>query len=418
MSAPRFSIGRGAENDLPIANAALSRFHAKIERVGGIFVLTDNNSSNGTQLNGNDLTTSIALEDNDKITLGGAVNLKVEISESDFHDADGFDDKKFELEKNAAPNDDASRAVTATKSEPANLKPQSAPFEVASQSRGLIWLVPIGGVFVLLLAVIVILLLSGDGGDTKRARRENNANFEPLSHRTKNFDDPPVTNSVQNENENRGDAVSNQPAKSDAAVDANAVDNSNDAPPPTLENGEIDAVAVKAQKFLRNISRESNPILTQKQLAMINAKIKNLKSSAALRDNLRDAAKDAAQFQAIANANGLKPQFLSVFAVTKLGESRGAPLSAANAALPNLKKSSEVLGSELANDCLLIVAANAEGVEPNTMRDRLTSLAKQTPNVSAATVRSVWFLHEKGKIGDAAFDFILRFIAVGAISNG
>lgn len=409
-----FSIGREKGNDLTIPNASLSRFHAKIERFGEIFVLSDNNSSNGTQLNGNDLTTSIALSDGDKITLGGAVNIKIEIADDNLERFDDEDISPSVYQNNATFNDapnieNKSNAV----------KPETATVQTTQKPRHLIWLAPIGGVFLLLIVTIIIFLVS-DGGFTTKSSRKSNIAVESNSSGRENInEDSPAneTNSQQNSSTARN--VDDEPPQtSNRTPNTNETTVSNtETAPANAKNVELEVVSENALKFLRNISRESSPILTQKQLALINAKIKILKNSNAFRENLRNAAKNNAQFQSIANANGLKPQLLSVFAITKLGDSRGETLSTANAALPNIKRLSEVLGSELANDCLLVMAANADGNAPNEMRDKLTGLARQTPNVSASTIRSIWFLREKNKISESAFDFVVRFVAAGAIAQ-
>ncbi|MBC7798626.1 MAG: FHA domain-containing protein [Pyrinomonadaceae bacterium] len=409
-----FSVGRGDENDLTIPNASLSRFHAKIERFGEIFVLSDNNSSNGTQLNGNDLTTSIALSDGDKITLGGAVNIKVEIADGSL---DRFDDDEISpnVRSNAAIYNDAPKVESKQNAD----KSDVATVQTTQKPRHLIWLVPIGGVFLLLIVTIIFFLLSDGGFTTRNSRKTNIADESNPVGRENIKEDSTAneTNSQQNSNAARN-VDDEQPQTSNNLPNTNETNVSNtDTAPANVKNSELEAVSENAEKFLRNISRESSPVLTQKQLALINAKIKILKNSNAFRENLRNAAKNNAQFQSIANANGLKPQLLSVFAITKLGDSRGETLSTANAALPNIKRLSEVLGSELANDCLLVMAANADGNAPNEMRDKLTGLARQTPNVSASTIRSIWFLREKNKISESAFDFVVRFIAAGAIAQ-
>ena len=44
-------IGRDADNEIVIDNAAISRHHVKIERTGGRYTVSDLNSTNGTFLN-------------------------------------------------------------------------------------------------------------------------------------------------------------------------------------------------------------------------------------------------------------------------------------------------------------------------------------------------------------------------------
>lgn len=61
-----FFIGKGTNtsivNDLVIRNENVSRNHAVIERAGGVFYVKDNNSTNGTFVNGNRITPNVRQE--------------------------------------------------------------------------------------------------------------------------------------------------------------------------------------------------------------------------------------------------------------------------------------------------------------------------------------------------------------------
>ena len=46
------TIGRGAENDVVLNDAGVSRTHARIQKQGAAWILLDNGSANGTELNG------------------------------------------------------------------------------------------------------------------------------------------------------------------------------------------------------------------------------------------------------------------------------------------------------------------------------------------------------------------------------
>ncbi|MGB8699195.1 MAG: FHA domain-containing protein, partial [Thermosynechococcaceae cyanobacterium] len=65
-----FTIGRDQTNDLAIPHPTVSRFHSRIERRDGSFVVTDLNSSNGTYINGQQVTRPVALRANDTIRIG------------------------------------------------------------------------------------------------------------------------------------------------------------------------------------------------------------------------------------------------------------------------------------------------------------------------------------------------------------
>src|SRR5262245_47317896 len=64
-------IGRSPDNEVQIDNLALSRYHASIEAVdGGIHVVKDFGSQNGTFVNGDRVAGRRALNDGDTIALG------------------------------------------------------------------------------------------------------------------------------------------------------------------------------------------------------------------------------------------------------------------------------------------------------------------------------------------------------------
>jgi pSer/pThr/pTyr-binding forkhead associated (FHA) protein len=63
-------IGRSADNEVQIDNLALSRYHASIETAGGVHVIKDWQSQNGTYVNGEKIQGRRALNDGDRIGFG------------------------------------------------------------------------------------------------------------------------------------------------------------------------------------------------------------------------------------------------------------------------------------------------------------------------------------------------------------
>src|SRR2546423_13989222 len=64
------TIGRGAENDVVLNDAGVSRTHARIKKQGAAWILLDNGSANGTELNGVTIQKPSALRAGDKIGVG------------------------------------------------------------------------------------------------------------------------------------------------------------------------------------------------------------------------------------------------------------------------------------------------------------------------------------------------------------
>jgi FHA domain-containing protein len=65
------SVGKSGDNDLVIdGDGAVSRVHAKLDRVGPAWCLTDLRSTNGTIVNGERVSETRALADRDEIIIG------------------------------------------------------------------------------------------------------------------------------------------------------------------------------------------------------------------------------------------------------------------------------------------------------------------------------------------------------------
>ena len=64
------SIGRSADNEIPLVHDSLSRRHARIAYIDGKFILTDMGSTNGCAVNGHTLHGKAELQDGDIVRLG------------------------------------------------------------------------------------------------------------------------------------------------------------------------------------------------------------------------------------------------------------------------------------------------------------------------------------------------------------
>ncbi|MCV4600809.1 hypothetical protein OFC63_32805, partial [Escherichia coli] len=82
---------------------------------------------------------------------------------------------------------------------------------------------------------------------------------------------------------------------------------------------------------------------------IVAAKTKEFTGSAALADNIKSARKNSAQLRSLAAAKNVKPLFLAVAAMTKLGNSRGDVLATAQTMADTLDKLTIQLGNELAD---------------------------------------------------------------------
>lgn len=69
MGGENIRIGRDGNNSIVLPHPGVSRFHATIEKQGSDFILTDNNSTNGTLLNGQRVSRSVKLAEKDVIQI-------------------------------------------------------------------------------------------------------------------------------------------------------------------------------------------------------------------------------------------------------------------------------------------------------------------------------------------------------------
>lgn len=82
-------VGRTPENDLAIDHPLISRRHARIERSGGRWTVTDLGSTNGTFLNGTRLSGTATLEVGDVVDLGGSRLIRLDDSHLERRDYRG-----------------------------------------------------------------------------------------------------------------------------------------------------------------------------------------------------------------------------------------------------------------------------------------------------------------------------------------
>jgi two-component system NtrC family sensor kinase len=88
-----FTIGRGHSNDLTLADRLVSSHHARVEALGGYFVLADLNSKNHTYVNGVAVVGSVILRDRDQVGIGDTVLVVRAASGSNVTLADGPDSR-------------------------------------------------------------------------------------------------------------------------------------------------------------------------------------------------------------------------------------------------------------------------------------------------------------------------------------
>jgi pSer/pThr/pTyr-binding forkhead associated (FHA) protein len=414
-----FTVGRHSANDLSIADSRLSREHLKIERFNDIFVATDLGSSNGTSINGKRLENPTSLKNNDSLNLGG-LELKVALDNGNFagNSNSSFDNDDFAEEKPSEA--EAKKAETTAPSPKPPISPSSnVPANSGSIPKSFYIIAPLFGFIVLLVIGLSFYLFS----EKKEPEIASNSGNFIYSSDDENENTEPKNSSEENTKTDKTPTDSPTPVKNQ--TDSNSTNKTNSSensfvPTPTPANlSETAKIEQNSASFLRIIAQnDPKAFLSSDQAKIVGGKTKQFGNSSALADNIKSARANASQIQALANSKNLRPQFLACVAITRLGNARGNVLQTAQSMVENLDKLLIHVGGERADDALLMVAAYDRSASGSVIefRNMLQQLSNQFPE-SSRTIRTIWFLKQKGKISDAEFDFALRFLAIGTITQ-
>jgi pSer/pThr/pTyr-binding forkhead associated (FHA) protein len=394
-------VGRHSESDICIPDGRLSRKHLKIDRFGDTFLASDAGSSNGTILNGAPLRDPVALKNGDALELGGLTINVVFPNETPQFSADVPDDQEL----------DAPEAGTSVDS---GISIASQPSAAGGSGAMLMWImIPVFGlIFIMFAGVVLFLIFSSP--TTTVAKKQTDTTYTD--------DDFDSENDNKKPSNRKDDDNTATPSNSTTSSSNSTTTNSGNSSLPNIPTGNLSETAKVEQNgaaFLRLIAqKDPRAFLTTEQATRIIPKIKQFSGSSALAENLKSANKSASQIRSLAQQKGVRPQFLAIAAVAKLGSSRGDVYQTASSIAEVLGKFSGTLGTELADDALVVIAAYGQGAasEPLKMRNTLQELANKSSE-SARTIRTIWFLQKNGNISQAEFDNALNFLAIGTISQ-
>jgi pSer/pThr/pTyr-binding forkhead associated (FHA) protein len=375
--AKRFSIGRTPENDLVLDDSSLSRRHALIENYEGRFYLSDCGSSNGTLINGRQVTSPSELSDWDVLTFGGVGDIVARVRE----EAVETSDQAGAVSAQSLPYTGARAVVKGAKSVPAT-----------DQS----WLsLPLiaGGAAVVILLVTVVALIAISTGSNSRVPPINVRRQTPVS---------------VNDNDNNAAGI---PSSSPSTSDVNA------GGPSPIANGADDLSSIEAYalKVLSGISPDPHPVLNEKSVGAINEQVQRYKGSSTLRDELQTMKRALPQVSSAAKSNGVRIPLAVYATLARIDKDggRGDPSQVAASLCPALARMRAIFGDELANDSLLSVAGLEEG--PG-LQGKITKLSGKVSD-SVSTIRSIWYLHDHDVINPGTYNFLLRFLAIGVIAQ-
>jgi hypothetical protein len=413
VTARRFSIGRSSDNDLAIPISQLSRRHAVIEDFDGVIQVTDCGSQNGTAVNGEPLAGSMQLKDGDVITLGDACDITLRV---------GADNNAAVSKATAG----ATGAVRTTKhtlqvrlpsaaSQPGaqNLHGRELSTELSGDgsplaapprpsSRLSTPLVATAAVVLILAATGLLVVISKlRDNSSERARSERQA-------RTERNDRDAVSDFV-NEIDTRNTAHPKVKPTAEREAESGS----------TIGLASIERVEKAAVQVMRRISSDDKTYsFGDKALADITQTVEEYRAAPAVRDALRAMQQGGGAVAVQARREGIEPDLViyAGLAVTDGGRTGRDPVAAARDMISDLLSLRATFGSGDADSSLLIIAAFREGGIGSKKSHPLLATIRRVVN-NPLTQRNVWFLHERGGLKQQAYDFVLRFLALGVIAQ-
>jgi hypothetical protein len=380
----QFTIGRGADNDLVIGNSKLSRHHALIEVVSGSHYVSDTGSQNGTFVNNRTVVAPIRLTKGDIISLGGGCDLTFSV--------DALDRAQRVPPPRLASDSPAPDSVT----------PPSAPAPTSSA----VPLIAGAAIGLILLAAIVVVAIAMMQ-DKPRPQESNLAVTVPV----KSVE--PGKSSIPNATP----SDSNNLAVTTATPGKDL--------PRTVNNDSDEEIGRAAQRVMSRISKDDSPYISASGIKDVAAKVREYKGSGTLASKFRAMSRGCVEINSLAQANSLKPALLSYAAIAE-SDGAGDPVATAKQMAPKLLTLRATFGTDSANSTLLLLAAYPYPFNPqlgsqtrtaHPLASKLVELGGRRSVEDTSVARTVWFLKDKNGIMPEAYALVIRFLAVGIISQ-
>ncbi len=386
-----FVIGRHSSCDLSISNPTVSRQHALIARFGESFEVSDSGSSYGSTLNGTKLSKPIVVKNGDILRLGNEIDIGIEL----ISDAAS----KPELSVSGS----VSRPIPAVQVAPKNSAGSAFP-------TSFFYVAPIFALLVLV-CTGTVLFFAFDG--SKSAEKAEIDDFKtPREEKERGSPSEIEKEKIEIKN-SPGISSTNEPETTQTPLNV-------ELPPAPKNSTESEKIERISPSFLRKVVRnDPSAFLTSKQIEILTPKVKQFSSSTALSGNIRDAKSNASKISGLASSTNLTPQFLVIAALAKLGNQRGNVYDTAKSMVGVLEKLNRSIGVETADEAMLVIAGYDQGVagQFTQLRNAVEGLSSKSQGVSARQIRTIWFLRDQNKLSDAEFEFALRFLAIGTITQ-
>lgn len=388
VTSRRFTIGRGADNDLVIAVPGVSRRHAVIETYDGGVLAYDCQSEGGTLLNNSPLRGSSSLRSGDLLTLGGSCDITV----------------KLRAPLDSSPPAKVGRPLAVPPRSPSSsdARPQSAHQlprveSSGSQSVGRQSL-HVSASAVAAVAVILVIVV---GGFLLLAGRRR-PSVEGVRGSNSQFNSPPDGADAANASDAAN--TSNADGGRRAATDGDAAT--------TVGEEELERAAARVVQRLSSDDRAY--AFPPEALRDIRRQVEGYRQSNDLRDAFVTMGRSAPAVAAQARAAGVAPD-LVIYAALAASEGGRDPSATARAMIPQLRDLRTTFGGVDADGSLLVIAAYTYGAGSKKSHPLLDTIRRLVRNSFAE--RNVWHLRERGGLSDAAYNLVIRTLAVGVIAQ-
>ena len=177
-----------------------------------------------------------------------------------------------------------------------------------------------------------------------------------------------------------------------------------------------DQLEKAAVKVIRDISNDESYSFSPQVLQELASEVEFQRYHATGLRTMRNEFRNMDQTKLLEEAQkqGIKPNLLvyATIADEVFGSSR---IYSADYVLRHLVQLQAHFGSQFADAILLTLAAYKIPGEDNRSHPLLADLRRLVQNPQ--TDRNIWFLHEQGAISLEAYDFVLRFLAIGIIAQ-
>ena len=381
----RFTIGRSPENDLSIDSSSLSRRHAMIENFEGIAQISDCGSQNGTEVNGRLISAGAVLHDGDVVRLGGDCEVVVQINT-------GVEQPNLHW----PPRSDVVSGVG--QSTPFVPPVRQEPRKAASVTDSL-FSVPLmagAGVVLIFLVIGLVVLVPKLGNSPKR--REPQAKSSELI-----TDNPPQV-------VNTDPAITPEPGASrDASAGKSSGESAGAVP--------TDMVEMAATQVMHRVSSDDKSYsFSEKALRDIQRKVAEYRGNPSLVASLGTLQRTSPALASMARQQGLEPGLLIYAALAETDGGRaGDPGATARTILPEILGLRATFGTNDADSSLILIAAYKMGGGGKKSHPLLPIMRRAVKK--PLTQRNIWFLHDSGGIGPDTYDFVIKFLAMGVISQ-